>query len=282
MWAPVAAALLVLAHSWGAPLGEPVADDFFFLHRALLSGQGSLFDGGGAAMYWRPLPRQIYYAVMGPLMLAHPVAPALLHVALMALAGVVIYRTLRLRWPGSWAAAAASFPFLADSTRTLIAWPTLVQEVGALLLSALALHEGARRRLARALAALLAGLLCKETAVVAAFLLPWMPGVTRDRGVRVRWAVATAGLLALWGVAYGLVLRHAGLVFQRDLQAQQAPFGERLVWALGNALQDAFSLPGQLPAVATAALLGVLGLGLWLASRTRSRARLAEFGPWLA
>ncbi|HEY3215787.1 MAG TPA: hypothetical protein VGK93_04785 [Candidatus Eisenbacteria bacterium] len=281
-WAPVAAALVLVAHAFGPLIGEPVADDFYFLHRALLSGHRSLFDAGGAALYWRPLPRQVYYGVVGPLMLAHPLALVWVHAALMALAGVVLYRTLRLRWPGPWAAAAASFPLLADSARTLIAWPTLVQEVGALLLSALALHEGARRRLGTALAALLAGVLCKETTIVTALLLPWMPGLTGDQRLRARWMVATAVLVALWGAAYALVVRHAGLVFQGDLEAHPLPLGERLLWALSHALEDALSLPGKPSGVATAAFIGVLGLGLWFATRGQSRARWAQCRPWLA
>src|SRR2546426_184829 len=52
-----AAALLPLWQSFGAPLGEPAADDFDFLHHALF-GPASLFDGGGALVYWRPPARR--------------------------------------------------------------------------------------------------------------------------------------------------------------------------------------------------------------------------------
>ena len=223
-WAPVAAVLLLLAHSWGAPLGEPVSDDFLFLHQALLPGHRSLFDGGGTVIYWRPLSRQIYFALLGPLMVSHPRAVALLHAALLALAGLLIYRALRSRWPGPWAAAAASFPLIAESSRALILWPCLIQDLGALVLSALALHEAARRRLATALAALLGALLCKEIAVVAAVLLPWMPAEGLDRAKRARWTKATAALVGLWGVAYWLVMRHSGVVFQREIDRSDAPF----------------------------------------------------------
>ena len=40
----------------GAPLAEPVAEDFDFLHRALLQGFGSVLDGGGSLAFWRPIP----------------------------------------------------------------------------------------------------------------------------------------------------------------------------------------------------------------------------------
>ena len=41
----LAAAPLVL-HSLGTPLGEPFADDFYFLHRELLGGPRTIWDGG--------------------------------------------------------------------------------------------------------------------------------------------------------------------------------------------------------------------------------------------
>lgn len=45
----VAALVLVFVRAWGAPLGEPVADDFDHLHHVLFSGAWSWFDGGGSA-----------------------------------------------------------------------------------------------------------------------------------------------------------------------------------------------------------------------------------------
>src|SRR6266516_4442084 len=57
-WASALAVLPLVLHSWGAPLGEPVADDFDCLHRALFVRGLPLFDGYGSAFYWRPLSRQ--------------------------------------------------------------------------------------------------------------------------------------------------------------------------------------------------------------------------------
>jgi len=68
----------------------------------------------------------------------------------------LVYRALRVAWPGPLAAAAASFPLLAESTRTIAGWPTQFVDLGLYLFSALALHEASRRRLPTTLAALLA------------------------------------------------------------------------------------------------------------------------------
>lgn len=234
-----AAALLPLWKSLGAPLGEPVADDFDFLHHALF-GPASLLDGGGALIYWRPLARQIYYGALGHVMLSNPLAIGLLHVALLAAAAVLIQRALAPALGGARAAAAATFPVIADSARTLILWPAAIQDLGALFFCALALHETTRRRLPNALLAMLAALLCKELAIVAALLLPFVPG-TPPRERR-RWAIGVGALLVAWGIAYMLVLRSAHLMVQSQLEAARPPLLLRAVWAFRSALQDGFGL----------------------------------------
>src|SRR5206468_1557755 len=107
---------------------EPVADDFDFLHRALLEPNATPFGGGGAVLYWRPLARQAYYRLLGPLMLTHPRAQALLLAALLSLTAVLLYRALRTRWEGPAAAAAATFPMFAEAARVLLLWPAAFQD----------------------------------------------------------------------------------------------------------------------------------------------------------
>src|ERR1041385_605812 len=85
---------VLVAMRGGLP-GEPVADDFGFLHDSWLSGRVDWLSGGGRPLSWRPLSRQLYYRVLGPLLLSHPYAVALLHAACLALAGVLLYRALR-------------------------------------------------------------------------------------------------------------------------------------------------------------------------------------------
>ena len=281
-WACGLAVLPILIHSWGARLGEPVADDYVFLHRALLDPLHSWFDGGGAMVYWRPLSRQLYYGLLGPLMLDHPRALALVHAALLALAAVLIYRALRPRWSASAAALAATFPLFAEGTRTLVLWPAAFQDLGAMLFSALALHEAAHRRRATALAALLAGLLCKEIAVVTAMMLPWMPDRER-RGLafRPRFALATAAVVAAWGAAYLVIRQSAGVLFQRQFEEGRMPLPQRLLWAFGHAVTDAFNLDLRAP-LAALAIVAAMAVLVAVALRRRSASGPQASRAWIA
>src|SRR5207249_8502584 len=109
-WLTGLAVIPLMARAWGAPFGEPVAEDFDFLHRALFDRSWHLLDGGGSQAYWRPLSLQLYYRAFGPLMLSHPGAVAALHALALALAALLLYRALRSAWSGPLACAAASFP----------------------------------------------------------------------------------------------------------------------------------------------------------------------------
>jgi len=270
-------------------MGEPVAEDFDFLYRALLQGTGSLFDGGGSQSFWRPIPHQLYYALLGRAIVAAPGVVTALHLALLALAAALWYRTLRLGWPGPLAAAAASFPLLAESTRTIAGWPTQFVDLGLYLFTALAVHETARRRLPSALAALLAALLCKEVAVVTAALLPLLPVGPRGRRQRVRWAAGTAGVVAAWALVSFAVRHNAHLVLPqltRTPEALATPFLARLVWAVGASLKAIASLtllPGPRDAPVTCVLLLLLGIaGVVLAMSRSAGARFVRQAPWLA
>ena len=46
-WVPVLAVAPLLLGSRGAPLGEPLADDFYFLRRVIFPGPRPWLDGGG-------------------------------------------------------------------------------------------------------------------------------------------------------------------------------------------------------------------------------------------
>src|SRR5262249_18336206 len=56
-WVAVLGVIPLIVRAWGAPLGEPVAEDFDFLHYALFQ-RFSPFDGGGSSSFWRPLAHQ--------------------------------------------------------------------------------------------------------------------------------------------------------------------------------------------------------------------------------
>src|SRR5690349_5889450 len=219
-WAPLLAVLPLLMASGGAPLGEPLAGDFYFLRRVIFPGPRPLLDGGGSPVFWRPLARQVYFGALGPLVLDHPGWIVALHALLLGVAGVLLYRALRPRWSGAAAAAAASFPVLVESARMLIGWASFFQDVGAFFFAALAVYQASRSRLAATLASLLAALLCKEIAVAAALVIPWMPGgASHSARQRLRWAAATAALLLVWGAGYLAVVRHAHLRFEHEADA---------------------------------------------------------------
>jgi len=272
----------LLLHSLGAPLGEPVADDFDFLHRVLYAPHFSLFDGGGAARYWRPLSRQIYYEVLAPLMLPQPGFIAALHVALLALVALLLYRALRASLGGPLAALAASFPLLMESTRMLIAWPSNFQDLGAMLFAVLAIHEAAAARLPTTLVALVASLLCKEQAAPAALLLPWLPAGA-ERRPRRRWLLAIAATVALWAVAYAWVWRGAHLQSPQPAGAAAPSWAAGYLWACGNAARAAMSLPVAASRLDALAVVGLLIVGFAVAAAATApaaRARLARVLPW--
>ena len=285
-WAASLAVLPLLLACRGAPLGEPVAEDFDFLHRALLTGTRTLLDGGGSQAFWRPLAHQVYYEVFGRLVLSHPGVVSAVHAGLLATGALMLCRALRTGLPGPVAAVASSFPLLAESTRTLVAWPTQFVDVGLFLFSALALHEASRRRLPSALAALLAALLCKEVAVVTAVMLPLLPG-ERSRGERARTAAAVALVVLAWAATYLVVRRAAHLELPHGLEHAGAStsLAGKLGWALEGCLRSGFSLPllpGGLDLVALIAVLVLLAAGgVTIAGSPTARARLAARLDWL-
>ncbi len=290
-WASVLAALPLAWAMRGAPWGEPVAEDFDFLHHALFTGVGSLLDGGGSLAFWRPIPHQLYYAALAPLLLARPAAVAGMHLALLALGSLLLYRTLRPSWSGPLAAAAASFPLLAESVRTIVGWPTQFVDLGVFVAVALALHETSRRRLPTALAALFAALLCKEVAVVAALLLPFLPSpLPWGRRARVRWALATWSVTAAWALLYLYVRRTAHLELphgvEHDAAVLATPLATRVVWAFGGSLKALASLtriagPRDLAVLRAGVVLFATGL-LWLVVDRVARARAARARGWIA
>jgi hypothetical protein len=265
----------------GAPLGEPFADDFNFLRHAFFE-PGAWLDGGGASIYWRPLSRQAWYAVMGGRRVASPGLVLGLHLSLLGATSLLIFRALRSVWPGACAAAAASFVLLSESTRTFLLWPTTIQDLGALFFTALAIHEASRRRLIPAAGAVAAGLLCKETTVVTALLIPWLPFIRLSE--RRRWIFALGGTLVVWGFLYGIVLQQGQVAFQSHFE-QPSSFMETLPWAMWLGVRDGLGL-GALPGSVSAPIKAVVALMVVIAAlmvaQTPARKRLLDALPWIA
>ncbi len=286
-WLAALAVVPLWLRSWGAPLGEPVAEDFDFLHRALLERSRTLLDGGGSLAFWRPLAHQIYYLALGRLILSHPMAVAAIHAGLLALGAVLVYRAFRTVWNGPLACAAAVFPLLSESTRTLIAWPTQFVDLGLFLFSALALHEASRRRLPTALASLVAALLCKELAVITALMLPLAP-FPALRGRRVRWAAGFAALTIAWAIAYLGVRRMAHLELphhlEHDAAVQATPAAVRFLWALLHSARAVMSLPAARGRRDDLAFLGGLALmaaAAWMLARRGTSGRRSPSVRWM-
>ena len=295
-WLSVLAVLPIVIHAWGAPLGEAVAEDFDFLHRVLFSKTHTLLDGGGSSAFWRPVAHQLYYETFGGLILNHPGVLAALHVLMLAFASLLLYRSVRRVWPGPAAMVVATFPLLSESTRTVISWPSHFVELGVWMFTALAIHETVARRLWSTLIAVLAALLCKEVAVVAAVMLPWMPGLgPRGLKSRLRWTGALAVLTGAWALAYVTIRHNAHMVLPHGLETRTdvaaTPLLSRLWWAAANSVRALFSLPAvetpwAQPVMIAAAVLFALAL-LVVLVRVRSAGlrglvqhRFLPLGAW--
>ena len=250
-------ALSVLPLAWtcrGAPFGIPIADEYDHLSWLLFRPSLNPFDAMGSPYYWRPVGRQLYYALTGPLFFSAPWLIAVLHGALLAVLGVVVYRVARGALPPAAAAAAATFPILSEPMRALLVSPNgemLLAIVGA----ALAVHEAARGRLWTSSAAALAALLSHGAA------LPVLPAIAwyreRRRSAAARWGLAVAAVGVVWlgghllgrtrgtllmasgtldpeqmvGIGRALALSATALLNVEDLPARQAQ-----LFLLGSAL----------------------------------------------
>jgi Flp pilus assembly protein TadD len=288
----------VLFAARSAPLGVPVADDFGFLSHALLHPPANWLDGGGSPLYWRPLSRQLYYMLLGPLMLGWPFAVALVHALLLALASILLYRALRPAWPAPAAALAASFPVVLDAARQVVTWSSCAQDLLALVFGAAALLALSRGRRLLALSSLLAALLSKETALAFAPALALWPAHARDGGElgareparrsdRLRTLAGSLAIVAAWWIVHEWVSRRAGLLPPPRGAGEgpgpsvpdQAWFALRGVWLDLWSVRDSSSLSASWVPWAA---LAVIGSGLAIgAGSVKGRAILRGALPWV-
>lgn len=288
LWVALAAVLLVFVRSLGAPLGEPVADDFDHLHHALFAHDLSWLNGGGSLSFWRPLAYQGYYGLLHEVILTHPLWIAALHLAMYGVCVVLLYDTARRHLPGSAAAVVASFPLLLESSRALVLVPVHFVDLGLILFSVVAWRLADAGRLMPALAALLAALMCKETAVATAFVLPWLARIPPG-GSRRPWLVGSTVLAAAWAVLYLLVRMNLALVLPHGLESQLSPHlflePERYAWAIAGSLRAVVSLPmlaGTREGLVLGGALLVLGAAaVQFATSAPARARLSARRGWV-
>jgi hypothetical protein len=286
-WAALAAVLLVFVRSLGAPFGEPVADDFDHLHHTLFAHDSSWLDGGGSRSFWRPLAYQGYYGLLHGVIVTHPAWITALHLALYAVCVWLLYDIARRHLPGPAAAVVASFPLLLESSRALLLVPVHFVDLGLIVFSVVAWRLAEAGRLGPALAALLAALLCKETAVATALVLPWLARVPPG-GSRRPWLVSTLVLTAAWAAAYLMVRRSVGLALPHGLEAHLSPQlllePARYAWAIAGTLRALVSLPmlaAPREGIVLAGVILVLGAALvQLATAPAARARFARQRGW--
>ena len=282
-WIAVSVVALLVVRSLGAPFGEPVADDFDHLHHVLFATDRSWLDGGGSVSFWRPLAYQGYYGLLSGVILAHPAWIGVLHAALAALAVLLVHDTVRRRLPAPAAATAAVFPWLVESSRALLTVPVHFVDLGLIVFSVLAWRAAAVGRLAFSLAALLAALLCKETAVATAAVLPWLVPAGRGPGRRA-WIAGVALVVVAWAATYASVRAREALALPHGLEAGLAPAlvleGKRWAWAAAGTARALLSLPMRAAAheaaVFAAALLVLAAAAVTLAASREARARFAR------
>jgi tetratricopeptide (TPR) repeat protein len=279
-------ALAVVPLAWAArtaALGEPFSDDFLFLDFSVLRHNPSWWTGGGGAFWWRPLARQGYFGLVGPIMLSHPRWIATLHALALAAAAVLLFRVLRRGWPAPAAAAAASFPVLLEAARVLLAWPSAAQDLGALLFLAIALLAAVHRRRWPMCAAALAAMLCKENAAPLALLVPFAPFDLGPRPWRAgRWSAGlTVGAWLALRIAVHVLTHEPGA--SAVTASTAGPLASRLFQSLALAAGDAFGITTGLRArgVFIAAALGCVALSLlWLLRRRGQRPGTLAWTLW--
>ena len=287
--AVVLSLLAVLFAARGAALGEPVADDFDFLHETFFHRPIDWLGGGGMPLYWRPLSRQLYYVILAPFAVSQPWVVAALQAVLLATAGVLLHRALRPAWPAWSAAAAGTIPVALEAARELVTWASAAQDLLALVCGVAMLHALSRGRRWLALSWLALALLCKESALTFALAAPLWP-LFRSRDGRPAtpadraWTAQRVALLtvAWWGV-HEWVSRRAGLLPPPHGSGDAIGLPARLAWsAKGLALESVSARhAGASSWIAWAiAIVLVVGVGAALA-RTRAPER-ATMAPWFA
>ena len=282
---PLVGALAILTLLWASrspTLGMPVADDYLFLSRLAFERPLDFFGPMGAAYYWRPVSRQLYYLLLGPWLLRAPWVATLLAVLLLLALYAVLYRLARRGFSPPLSAAIACFPLLSEPARVLLAWPSASQHLLGALFAALAVERAVAGGLfLSGLAALLA-LLSNEAAFL---VLPALPLIgwfrARPRREVVRWGAVALVVGALWAVGYAVArTRGAGLPGGAEGAALWTSFVAVLVQALVSQLgyEGLTTILGPV----LVPLSGVLvALGLAVSFRRASRRRIVRAAPAL-
>jgi hypothetical protein len=219
----------------------------------------------GAAFYWRPLSRQLYFSLIGPSLLAAPWLAAVLHAGAVARARAhrLSHRAARRRALGG--RCHRRCVLLADPARVLLAWPSGSQHLLAAVLAALAVHEAMAGRLWTAAGTAFCGVLSHESAGLALPLIPLVVWRERhERRATVRAALAVLAVAAAWAIGYRIALAHGVVMPPGATSAGIGASIARLASVYPRALRAALGMEDTAPAV-RAALAGALVLLVWTA-----------------
>lgn len=176
-------------------------DDYLFLEDARLNGWGSLFgDGGALANYFRPLSREVYFALMEPLSRFGAWPYRAVNFALFLASCALLFRLLRSQAGEAGAWAGTLWFAVLPLQRVNLIWISCNQDLLALLgtLAAFAAWRGGH--IAWAAAAWMAALLSKESALPLPIALVAWEVLVERRAVRdsLRRALPLAAPLLLW------------------------------------------------------------------------------------
>jgi hypothetical protein len=202
-WAPALVLAAALAALYAGALGAGfVNDDYLFLEQVRRHGlPGALAEPGGVGNHFRPLSRELWFALLGPLSGGEPLvfhlASFAVFLAALALLADLLRAMLPARGPGPSVPVLAGVLWFAllPFQRVNLAWASCSQDLLALAgsLGALALYR--RGRLRAAWLAYAAASLAKQSALPLPLLLfAWSRGV---EGVPARRALARALPFAL-------------------------------------------------------------------------------------
>lgn len=277
-------ALAILVLWWscrGALFGVPVADDYDFLYWQRFH-PFTLFDSMGAPYYWRPIGRQLYFALVGPVLFTAPWLVSVLHAALLLATAWFVYRIARRGFGSGVSVAIAVTTLLAEPTRSLFAWPTAAQYLLAMLGSAIAIHEGLAGRWWTAFLAALGALLSHGAASLVLYALPLIAWFrTKSLRTALIWGAGSVAVAAIW--IGGHTLGGARFFAGGTLDATLPTWLLRAIWMTITAhlgLEDAQPEVGRLLWV----LYGLLfATAAFFYARDRAaRRRLRASSPWLA
>jgi hypothetical protein len=254
-------ALLAVAASADAFHVGFFADDFHFLDIARRVPLARALTGAfGIYPWYRPLSRELFFALIARFGASAPLAAHLASLACMAGIAWLLLRLARRLAGGSVAPVAPALFVTYEYTRFLTSWASGFQDLLAVALVLLAILDHARGRRGRAALWILLAPLAKETGFVALPLTLLYAWLIEHEGRPRRWMIAPA-LAALAAAAVHVVVR--------------------LGWRSAGSAVVIHTRVAEIPAALFAVLTGFFGRWSGVAASTLAFAGLAALSAAL-